>query len=84
MKKYHKLFLFIGIFLIVSFILAAAALFAFAKMSCPTDTAIIGGADKPTFIFLMSQFRLPSIILVAELLEGSGCIIASIIMKKKK
>ncbi|MGB4093543.1 MAG: hypothetical protein WBK46_16610 [Ruminococcus flavefaciens] len=84
MKKYHKLFLFIGIFLIFSFIAAGAAMVVFAQTYRDPYVGIIGGADTPTILILWSHFRLPVIILAAELLAGIGCIIASAIMKKKK
>ena len=53
--------------MLVSALLAALAAFLLFRINVP-NASIIGGADNPTAIFLMSEFKVPVIIIAGEIL----------------
>lgn len=73
---------------IIGFILIATALimtgFVLSKINNSINsTAIIGGGDTPTLMFLFSQFKWKILFLFTELIIGICCIIISIFMHMK-
>ena len=83
MKKNRRIIMLLGIFMLVSALLAALAAFLLFRINVP-NASIIGGADNPTAIFLMSEFKVPVIIIAGEILVGIICIIAAVSSKNKK
>lgn len=84
MTNNWKILRIIGIFLILMVAVTAVGIYLIAHSFNEETIGIIGGADAPTAVFLGTEFKWVIAVLAGELLAGIGCIIASVIMKKKK
>lgn len=83
MRNHWKILRIIGIFLILMVTVTAVGIYLIASVFNDETIGIIGGADVPTAIFLGTEFKWIVLLLAGELLSGIGCIIASVILKKK-
>ncbi len=88
MKKHdHKIVRIIGIILIDLTLIITLLIFIWINRAKPS-TAIIGGADTPTLIFLLFQHKWIVLLALGSFITGICCIIISVFMnhrsKKKK
>lgn len=85
-RKYFKLLRITGLVLIAASIMATKIMLII--LICTEQTkhsiGIIGGADKPTFLLLVSQFKWVGILLTFEFVACVCCIIISSFFNKKK
>ena len=84
MTNNWKILRIIGIFIIILAVVTAVGIYLIAGSFNEETIGIIGGADAPTAIFLGTEFKWVIAVVAGEILAGVGCIIASVIMKKKK
>lgn len=77
MKKSKKIKVTIGIIFIITAILLY---FNIPK----SNTAIIGGADSPTFIFLMKKHGIIPVLSPVFIIAGVVSVIVLIVLKKKR
>ena len=84
MNSKKKLLMIVGAFLVISAIGFIAFCIYYVDKSVKPSVGIIGGADRPTVIFLWGEFKGIVLVLAAEFLAGIGCIIAALRRKNGK
>ena len=85
-RKYFKFLRIIGLVLIAASIMATKIMLIILLCTeqSTQSIGIIGGADKPTFLFLVSQFKWVGILLTFEFVACVCCIIISSFFNKRK
>ena len=66
----------------IAVLITILAIFMIKRNVLPA-VGIIGGADKPTFLFLWKHYKAPFLVLGGELAAGIICLIAALIMRIK-
>lgn len=83
MKIFRKFLIVIGLMLIcIAVLIIILAIFMIKRNVLPA-IGIIGGADKPTILFLWNHYKTPFLLLGGELFVGVLCIITAIVMRIK-
>lgn len=83
MNQLWKIIRIIGIVIIIIAAITAAGIYLIGNIFNEQNAGIIGGADKPTMVFLGTEFRFIIAVIIAEFAVGIGAVIASVIMKRK-